>query len=80
MKLLANALHCLAAHHEYIEPLREEISMIVEAEGWNKTSIGEMKKLDSFIKESQRIHGSDAGETSDINEIPPTRSINDYFI
>jgi len=54
--------------------------MIVEADGWNKTSIGKMKKLDSFIKESQRIHGSDAGKTSDINEIPPTQSINVYFI
>jgi len=49
--------------------------MIVEAEGWNKTSIGEMKKLDSFVKESQRIHGSDAGETIDVNEIAPTHVI-----
>lgn len=46
---------------QYIEPLREEISSIVRTEGWTKAAIDNMQKLDSFIKESQRLHGSDAG-------------------
>jgi len=36
----------------------------VEAEGWSKTSIEKMRKLDSFFKESHRVHGSPAGEVS----------------
>lgn len=58
--LLTHVLFNLATYGSYIEPLREEISTIVEAEGWNKASIEKMRKLDSFVKESQRVHGSDA--------------------
>ncbi|KAF5350114.1 hypothetical protein D9756_009061 [Leucocoprinus leucothites] len=58
--ILTHVLFDLAIYKSYIEPLREEISTIVEAEGWNKVSIEKMKKLDSFMKESQRVHGSDA--------------------
>jgi len=54
----------LATYSSYIGPLREEISTIVKAEGWNKTSIEKMRKLDSFFKESHRVHGSPAGEGS----------------
>ena len=45
----------LAAHPEYVAPMREEVEAIIEAEGWTKASIGKMHKVDSFVKESQRI-------------------------
>jgi len=61
---LTNVIFNLATYSSYIEPLREEISTIVEAEGWSKTSIEKMRKLDSFFKESHRVHGSPAGEAS----------------
>lgn len=49
---------------EYIEPLREEIAEVIKEDGvekdengqvfLSKSSMGKLKKLDSFIKESQR--------------------------
>ncbi|KAJ6568361.1 cytochrome P450 [Mycena vulgaris] len=47
----------LAANPSYIAPLREEVEAIVNAEGWTKASIGKMRKLDSMLRESQRLHG-----------------------
>jgi hypothetical protein len=41
--------------------LREEVSTIVQTEGWTKEAIDKMRKLDSFVKETQRLHGGDAG-------------------
>lgn len=35
--------------------MREEVEAIVEAEGWTKASMGKMRKLDGFVKESQRL-------------------------
>ncbi|KAK7038539.1 cytochrome P450 [Favolaschia claudopus] len=49
-----HALYTLAAHLQYVEPLREEIESVVEAEGWTKAAIDKMVKLDSFLKESAR--------------------------
>ncbi|KAJ7689419.1 cytochrome P450 [Mycena rosella] len=50
-----HALYNLAAHLQYVEPLREEIERVVKAEGWTKTAMGKMVKLDSFMKESARF-------------------------
>lgn len=61
-KVLTHILYDLATYTSYIEPLREEISMIVEAEGWNKVSMEKMRKLDSFMKESHRLNGSGFGK------------------
>ena len=49
----------LAAHPEYLEPLREEIAAVqaTEPDGiLSKTSMPKLKKLDSFLKESQRYN------------------------
>ncbi|KAG5725182.1 Ent-kaurene oxidase [Termitomyces sp. T112] len=51
------ALYHLAAHPECIEPLREEIERVTTDEGWTRAAMGELRKLDSFLKESQRISG-----------------------
>lgn len=45
----------LARNPEFIQPLREEISSVLKAEGWKKTALYNLKLLDSCIKESQRM-------------------------
>ena len=44
----------LAAHPEWLGPLREEVEAITKAEGWTKDSVNKMVKVDSFLRESQR--------------------------
>ncbi|KIM38977.1 hypothetical protein M413DRAFT_447338 [Hebeloma cylindrosporum] len=51
-----HAFYYLAAFPEYMTPLREEIEEVIQREGWTKAGIDQMYKLDSFIKESQRLH------------------------
>jgi len=51
------ALHYIAAYGEYVAPLREEIESVVKEEGWTKSALGKMRKLDSFLKEAQRMVG-----------------------
>ncbi|RYP10386.1 hypothetical protein DL764_000720 [Monosporascus ibericus] len=51
-----HALFDLCAHPEYMEPLRREIGETVEANGWSLAAINELKLLDSFVKESQRLN------------------------
>ena len=55
-----NAVHCLydlASHPEYIEQIRDEIRTVARLEGgWQKTSYAKLRKLDSFMKESQRFN------------------------
>ncbi|KDR68413.1 hypothetical protein GALMADRAFT_78764 [Galerina marginata CBS 339.88] len=52
---LTHLLFDLATHPECVGPMREEVEAIVEAEGWTKASMGKMRKVDSFVKESQRL-------------------------
>ncbi|TFK88883.1 cytochrome P450 [Polyporus arcularius HHB13444] len=54
---IAHALLDLAAYPDYIKPLRKEIEAIVATEGWTKAAMGKMWKVDSFLRESQRING-----------------------
>ena len=56
-----NAVHCLydlTAYPEYVEPIREEIREVIREDGgwiqWTKSSFTKLRKLDSFMKESQR--------------------------
>ena len=51
------ALYTLAANPQYIKPLREEVEAVVAAEGWSKTGLAKMRKIDSFLKEEQRRYG-----------------------
>ena len=51
-----HALYDFAGHPEYIEPIREEVQKIVAEEGWTKSSMAKMHKLDSFLKETCRMH------------------------
>ncbi|KAI0046785.1 cytochrome P450 [Auriscalpium vulgare] len=52
-----HALYHIAANREYVEPLRKEIEAAVAADGWTKSALLKMHKLDSFLRESQRMRG-----------------------
>ena len=52
-----HVLYDLAAHPEYFEEIREEVREVArEDSGWQKTSYARLRKLDSFMKESQRFN------------------------
>ncbi|KAF7370033.1 hypothetical protein MSAN_00633300 [Mycena sanguinolenta] len=52
----AHALFDLTTHPSYINALREEAEQIVEEHGWTKAALNKMHKIDSFLRESQRMH------------------------
>jgi len=54
-------LYRLLAHPEYIEPLREEVEAVVAEEGWTKAAMDKMHKIDSFVRETQRLGGLTIG-------------------
>lgn len=52
------ALYYLAAHPEYMQPMRDEVEAVLAAEGgWSKGALQKMRKVDSFLKECQRYEG-----------------------
>jgi hypothetical protein len=51
----------LAAYPYIAEPLREEVGAAVEELGWTKAAMNKMVKLDSFMKEAQRLSGVGGG-------------------
>lgn len=53
--LTCQTLTCIAQHPEIIGELREEIRSALAEGGWQKTTLYNMKLLDSVIKESQRL-------------------------
>lgn len=57
IQTFVHLLFDLAANPSYLQPLRQEVEAIVNEEGWTKASIGKMHKIDSFLRESQRVHG-----------------------
>ena len=54
---ITHAIYHLAEHPEYLAPLREESEPIIQEEGWTKAAMGRMWKLDSVMRESQRLNG-----------------------
>ncbi|KAF9231272.1 cytochrome P450 [Melanogaster broomeanus] len=58
--VFTQALYRLAANPQYIQPLREEVEPIVETEGWTKAALTKMHKIDSFLRETQRLEGVSA--------------------
>ncbi|KAF3483150.1 uncharacterized protein GIQ15_02474 [Arthroderma uncinatum] len=56
--LLIHFFFDLLAHPEYIEPLRAEIQTVFDSCGgnWTQTALSDLRKCDSFLKESQRLN------------------------
>ena len=69
-KTFTHALYHLAANPEYAEPLREEIERVVAEDGWTKASTARMWRLDSFLKESQRMNGVGARQLPSNSPLP----------
>jgi hypothetical protein len=38
-----------------MEPLRQEVDAVITEEGWTKAGIDKMHKIDSFLRETQRL-------------------------
>jgi cytochrome P450 len=53
--LLLETMFNIALHPELLKPLREELVTVLNAEGLRKTSLYNLKLMDSFIKETQRL-------------------------
>ncbi|KAK8103057.1 hypothetical protein PG984_016203 [Apiospora sp. TS-2023a] len=50
-----HAIYDLCAHPEYFQPLREELVAVLRADGgWQRDTLGKLRRLDSFVKETQR--------------------------
>lgn len=60
---LVDCIYDLTARPEYLEPLRQEIRKTLEEDGgWCKNTPSKLVKLDSFMKESQRINAPSPSE------------------
>ncbi|KAJ7133819.1 cytochrome P450 [Mycena filopes] len=55
---LTAALYDLAAYPEHFLPMREEAERVVAEEDWTKVALNNMYKIDSFLRESQRLNGT----------------------
>lgn len=62
--LLTHAVYDLAARPEYIELLRDEILRVHQEDGgaFTKQGLSRMRKLDSFLKEVQRLNPISLGK------------------
>lgn len=50
-----HAMYDMCAYPEYFEPLRQEALEVLRADGgWQRNTLSKLRKLDSFVKESQR--------------------------
>lgn len=70
MQTLTHTLFHLASTPEYLATLREEIAEVTSRKGWTKEAIDEMHKLDSYMRESQRINGLASGSYPPPSRIP----------
>ncbi|KJA21005.1 hypothetical protein HYPSUDRAFT_166348 [Hypholoma sublateritium FD-334 SS-4] len=50
------ALFQLCLSPENAKELREEVESVIKEEGWTKDALSKMHKLDSYFRESQRVH------------------------
>ncbi|KAJ6518484.1 cytochrome P450 [Mycena vulgaris] len=55
---LVDALFDLTTYPSHIQPMREEVERVIRKEGWTKSALANMHKVDSFIRESQRLNGA----------------------
>jgi len=56
IQAFTHVLYYLAEYPEHAQTLREEVQEIIDREGWTYAAITKMVKVDSFIKETQRLN------------------------
>ncbi|KAJ6511683.1 cytochrome P450 [Mycena vulgaris] len=54
--VFTHALFDLISHPNYFFSLRQEVEQVVKEMGWSKAALNRMHKVDSFLRESQRMH------------------------
>jgi hypothetical protein len=59
MQTFVNVLYRLLSNPEYFEPLRLDVETAVAEEGWTKAGMDKMYKIDSFLRETQRLDNLD---------------------
>ncbi|KAJ7237055.1 cytochrome P450 [Mycena haematopus] len=50
------ALFDLTTYPKHFLPMREEAERVIKEEGWTKAALNNMVKIDSFLRESQRLN------------------------
>ncbi|KAM5541332.1 hypothetical protein V8D89_004886 [Ganoderma adspersum] len=55
--VVSHVLYHLAENPELLPPLREEIQACISSDGWTTTTMGNMWKLDSILRETLRYYG-----------------------
>lgn len=55
LQTFMHTFYYLAANTKFADVLREEVDEILQREGWTKKAMDEMVRVDSFVKESQRL-------------------------
>jgi cytochrome P450 len=53
---LTHIIFDLCSMPAYVEMLRKEITEVIGKSGWTLAAVNELKLLDSFMKESQRVN------------------------
>lgn len=65
LQSFAHALFYLAADPSLAIPLREEVERILQEEDGDlgsRTAVGKLKKIDSFLREAQRLNGPNSSQ------------------
>ncbi|WYZ43444.1 hypothetical protein EsH8_VI_001143 [Colletotrichum jinshuiense] len=55
-EVMAQAVMDLCEHPELVAALRDEVISVVKENGWQKSTFYQLKLMDSFLRESQRVH------------------------
>jgi hypothetical protein len=56
VQAFTHALYYLAANPQHAVALREGVNAVVTEYGWTKAAVDRMYRIDSFIRESQRLN------------------------
>ena len=67
--LMTWLLLCIAQHPECVHAMRQEIVSVLNADGWKKTSLYNLKLMDSVMKESQRLKPNVLGKINPSSDI-----------
>lgn len=60
-EVTCQAIFDVCSHPEVLQPLRDEIIQVITDHGWSKTSLYQLKLMDSFLKESSRARPRNLG-------------------
>lgn len=56
VETLTSSLIDICDYPDVADKMRKEIAAVVGKSGWNKASLNELKLMDSFLREGQRVH------------------------